>query len=62
MLYNPLEQVTKSSFREFGESGYVDFVLQRLEWPDGKPHYEAFGWERLPPLDNDTVQAFFLMK
>jgi len=31
MLYNPFEQVTKSSFREFGESGYVDFVLQRFE-------------------------------
>jgi len=45
MLYNPLEQVTKSSFREHVESGYVDFVLQRLEWTDGKHRYEVFGWE-----------------
>ena len=59
MLYNPFEQVTKSSFREHVESGYVDFVLQRLEWSDGKPHYEAFGWEGLPPLGTDIVQAFF---
>ncbi|WP_293952355.1 MULTISPECIES: hypothetical protein [unclassified Sphingobacterium] len=36
MLYNPFEQVTKNSFRELVESGYVDFVLQRLEWPDVK--------------------------
>ncbi|WP_367330694.1 hypothetical protein [Sphingobacterium multivorum] len=34
MLYNPFEQVTKSSFRELVESGYADFVLQRFEWPD----------------------------
>ncbi len=31
MLYNPFEQVTKISFRELVESGYADFVLQRLE-------------------------------
>ncbi|WP_293888465.1 MULTISPECIES: hypothetical protein [unclassified Sphingobacterium] len=31
MLYNPFEQVTQSSFRELVESGYVNFVLQRLE-------------------------------
>ena len=36
MLYNPFEQVTKSSFRELVESGYADFVLQRFEWPDVK--------------------------
>ncbi len=36
MLYNPFEQVTKNSFRELVESGYVDFVLQRLVWPDVK--------------------------
>lgn len=31
MLYNPFEQVTKSSFREFVASGYAKFVLQRFE-------------------------------
>ncbi|WP_312192649.1 hypothetical protein [Sphingobacterium sp.] len=36
MLYNPFEQVTKSSFRELVGSGYADFVLQRFEWPDVK--------------------------
>ncbi|WP_147430522.1 hypothetical protein [Sphingobacterium puteale] len=35
-LYNPFEQVTKSSFRELVESGYADFVLQHFEWPGVK--------------------------
>ncbi|WP_293925647.1 hypothetical protein [Sphingobacterium sp. UBA6320] len=32
MLYNPFEQRTRSTFQEFLEQGYRDFVLQRFEW------------------------------
>lgn len=34
MLYNPFEPLTRSSFQQFVEQGYRDFVLQRFEWPD----------------------------
>ena len=51
MLYNPFEQVTKSSFRELVESGYADFVLQRFEWPDVK---EKTGF-LLTPYDDEQA-------
>jgi hypothetical protein len=52
MLYNPFEQVTKSSFRELVESGYVDFVLQRFEWPDVKEKtgFLLLMMIRMPPI------------
>jgi len=40
MLYNPFEQVTKSSFRERVELS--DVVFLRFEWPDGRKKKEAF--------------------
>jgi len=52
MLYNPFEQVTKSSFRELIESGYADFVLQRFEWPDVK---EKTGFLLTPYDDKETT-------
>ncbi|WP_343570957.1 hypothetical protein [Sphingobacterium sp.] len=52
MLYNPFEQVTKSSFSELVESGYDNFVLQRFEWPSVK---EKTGF-LLTPYD-DKVAA-----
>ena len=52
MLYNPFEQVTKSSFRELVESGYADFVLQRFEWPDVK---EKTGFLLTPYDDKENA-------
>ncbi|WP_313182536.1 hypothetical protein [Sphingobacterium siyangense] len=52
MLYNPFEQVTKSSFRELVESGYADFVLQRFEWPDVK---EKTGFLLTPNDDKEAA-------
>jgi len=54
MLYNPFEQVTKTSFSELIESGYTDFVLQRFEWPDVKANT---GFLLTPYDDAESAKA-----
>ncbi|MGF7028933.1 hypothetical protein [Sphingobacterium sp. HSC-15S19] len=54
MLYNPFEQVTKTSFSELIEAGYTDFVLQRFEWPDVKANT---GFLLTPYDDSEEAKA-----